>query len=79
MSVFLCMSRGNTSVSVHIVPDILHPEGCPECNLFAREQITCNKHIIALMHKNKHSTLHTNFIKKMTKHSWHEFSQDACW
>lgn len=73
--VFLCTSKGNTSVSVHIVPDIPHPVGCPECNIFCREQITYNKHIIALMHNNESFTLHV--INKNEKHSCHEFKQDG--
>ncbi len=57
-----CVSGGNTSVSVDIVPDIPHPVGCPGCNMFCKEQITFNKHTVTHMHEQ--AMLHIHFFKK---------------
>jgi len=61
--VCICISGGNTSVSVDIVPDIPHPVGCPECNMFCKEQITFNKHTVTHMHEQ--AMLHIHFFKKI--------------
>lgn len=90
--VCFCISGGNTSVSVDIVPDIPHPVGCPECNMFCKEQITYNKHTVTHMHKQ--ATLHTHFLTKCHEfkhltinalvvccclHNIHPFSSDGLW